>query len=273
MSEPVSYPNGRCCVFQPFDNGDFDKRFEDILVPAIVAAGMEPYRVDRDLGAVIPVETLHQEIKSAVVCVADITTRNPNVMYELGYAIAADKDVIIISGPSGEKYPFDIQHRGILPYQVGSSSDFKRLEEALTAKLKSTLDRQRKTTAITTAPLVRSSHGLQPHELTALALLLANSDSVDDVVGANWLKQEMRKAGITEAGTRLAMARLKKLGYTNIEWRSQYEETYVVYLLTEAGEEWLLENQSLLVLQTNQLGDEASKASKKEFRTDEEIPF
>src|ERR1039458_9292782 len=113
---PKDYSNGRCCVFQPFDKGDFDKRFDDVLTPAIEAADLEPYRVDRDAGSVIPVDTLHREIRSATVCVADITTRNPNVMYELGYALAAGKDVVIISGPNAEKFPFDIQHRGILSY-------------------------------------------------------------------------------------------------------------------------------------------------------------
>lgn len=210
-----SYPNGRCCVFQPFDKGDFDKRFDDVLAPAIEAAGMQAYRVDRDLGSTIPVDTLHQEIRSAVICVADITTRNPNVMYELGYAIAAGKDVVIICGPSGEKFPFDIQHRGILTYSVGSTSDFNRLEQALTSKLIVILERQEKTIDIAAASPVKSSDGLQPHELTALALLLANSNSLEDTVSAAWLKQEMRKAGYSEAGTRLATAKLVKLGYAN----------------------------------------------------------
>jgi hypothetical protein len=58
--------NGRCCVFQPFDKGPHDKRYEDTIAPAIKLAGLEPYRVDRDEGAVIPVETLHEEIRSAV---------------------------------------------------------------------------------------------------------------------------------------------------------------------------------------------------------------
>ena len=63
--------NGRCCVFQPFDKGPHDKRYEDTVAPAIRATGLEPYRVDRDQGAVIPVETLHEEIRSATICLAD----------------------------------------------------------------------------------------------------------------------------------------------------------------------------------------------------------
>jgi hypothetical protein len=266
-------PNGRCCVFQPFDNkGDFDKRFDDVLTPAIVSAGMEPYRVDRDLGSIIPVDTLHQEIRSAVICVADITTRNPNVMYELGFAIAADKDVIIISGPTQEKFPFDIQHRGILSYATGSISDFRQLEEALTGKLKATLARQEKTIDIAAASPVKSSDGLQPHELTALALVLADSNSLEDTVSANWLKQEMRKAGYTETGTRLALARLVKLGYIRSEWKQEYEERFVVYGLTQEGEDWLLANQTLLQIQAA-----AAKPKKVAYADepikDEDIPF
>lgn len=129
-------PNGRCCVFQPFDSGgDFDKRFEDILVPAIEDSGMEPYRVDRDASAIIPMDTLHQVIRSSVVCLADITTRNANVMYELGYAIASNKDVVLISGHSSEKFPFDVQHRSIISYSTESTSDFEKLKNSITAKI------------------------------------------------------------------------------------------------------------------------------------------
>lgn len=39
---------GRCFVIQPFDKGAYDERYEDVLVPAIVGAGLVDYRVDRD---------------------------------------------------------------------------------------------------------------------------------------------------------------------------------------------------------------------------------
>lgn len=34
---------------QPFDKGVYDKRYEDVFAPAITAAGIDPYRVDRAL--------------------------------------------------------------------------------------------------------------------------------------------------------------------------------------------------------------------------------
>jgi hypothetical protein len=106
---------GRCCVFQPFDRGPHDKRFDDTVSPAILAAGLEPYRVDQDDRAIIVVDTLHEEIRSSTLCLADISTQNPNVMYELGYAIASGKDVVIICSTAGaNKFPFDIGHRLII---------------------------------------------------------------------------------------------------------------------------------------------------------------
>src|SRR4051812_15190669 len=104
------YPNGRCCVFQPFDKGPFDRRFGDTLAPAITEAGLEPYRVDKDPSSTIPIDTLHDEIRSATVCLADISNQNPNVMYELGFAIASGRDVVLLSVVGAPKFPFDIQH-------------------------------------------------------------------------------------------------------------------------------------------------------------------
>ena len=263
--KPKNYANGRCCVFQPFDKGDFDKRYDDVLAPAIEAADLEPYRVDRDAGSVIPVDTLHKEIKSATVCVADITTRNPNVMYELGYAIAAGKDVVIIAGPNPEKYPFDIQHRGILSYSGGSISDFIELGQNLSTKLDALLELRENTSEIAAASPVKESAGLQPHEFTALAMLLANSDATDDAVAVNWLKQEMQKAGYSDVGTRLALARLVQLGYVTSRRTSDgFENSWVVYSITEDGEAWLLENQAKLEVRLRPSHTEI---------TDDDIPF
>jgi hypothetical protein len=266
------YANGRCCVFQPFDKGDFDKRFDDVLAPAIEAADLEPYRVDRDAGSVIPVDTLHKEIKSATVCVADITTRNPNVMYELGYAIAAEKDVVIISGPNTEKFPFDIQHRGILPYTVGSISDFTQLGQKLTEKLSALLDLRKNASEIAAASPLKESAGLQPHELTALALLFANSEATNDAVAANWIKGEIKKAGYSDVGARLALARLLKLEYADCHWRNEGDERWAVYGVTEKGESWLLENQARLQVRAHSRSRPTDEIEAHEI-TDDDIPF
>jgi hypothetical protein len=106
----------KCFVIQPFESR-FDKRYDDVFAPAIVEAGLEPYRVDRDPGVSIPIEEIQAGIESSEACLAEISTDNPNVWFELGYAIASQREVVLIccSGERGDtRFPFDVQHRSII---------------------------------------------------------------------------------------------------------------------------------------------------------------
>lgn len=87
---------GTCFVIQPFDKGVFDKRYDDIVKPAITDAGLEPYRVDRDPSSNIVIDDIQNGIINAEVCLAEITTDNPNVWFELGFAIASGKEVVLV---------------------------------------------------------------------------------------------------------------------------------------------------------------------------------
>ena len=56
---------------QPFDaDGPYDKRYTDVIEPAVADAGLEPYRVDRDPSASIPIDKLEETIRTAAACVA-----------------------------------------------------------------------------------------------------------------------------------------------------------------------------------------------------------
>ena len=48
----------RCFVIQPFDRGVFEKRYREVFAPAIKDTGLEPYRVDRDPSAGIPINEI-----------------------------------------------------------------------------------------------------------------------------------------------------------------------------------------------------------------------
>src|SRR5580698_6596110 len=102
---PFSFPGEKptmqtlmptCFVIQPFDADKFDKRFEEVFSPAIQAAGLDPYRVDRDPSVDVPIDAIESGIRGAAVCLADITTDNPNVWYELGFAFAAGRPVVMV---------------------------------------------------------------------------------------------------------------------------------------------------------------------------------
>ena len=65
--EPFNYfaerlSMGTCFVMQPFDNGEYDKRYDDVIAPAIDDCDLEPYRVDRDPSVSIPIEEIETGI-------------------------------------------------------------------------------------------------------------------------------------------------------------------------------------------------------------------
>jgi hypothetical protein len=95
-----------CFVIQPFDKDKFDQRYTETFEPAIIAAGLEPYRVDRDPSVRIPIEQIEDGIRNSRICFAEITLDNPNVWYELGFAFASGKDVVMVT-EERQKFPFD----------------------------------------------------------------------------------------------------------------------------------------------------------------------
>jgi len=266
---------GRCCVFQPFDKGPYDKRYEDIIEPAIREADLEPYRVDRDDKAVIPIETLHEQIRSATICLADVTTNNANVMYELGFAIASSRDVVIIASTQRpERFPFDIQHRGIIEYTPDSVSDFDKLKEDITNKLKALLRAQEQVQEIVSASPVKSTQGLQPHQIAALAFVMANREAEAGVVPAYTIRQNMTNAGYTELATSLALTQLSRLGFVEtIEDHIMNDEPFFRYRLLAAGEDWLLENERRFELRLSERPPRHQRTTFEQGITDDDVPF
>ena len=131
-----------CFVIQPYDGGDFDNRYDDIIKPALESCGIEAYRVDRDPYVEIAVSVIEERIRDATLVIAEISVDNPNVWFELGYAMALEKPVIMLCDNMYRtgKFPFDISHRNVLVYRSGSIRDFKdcleKLKERIAAKLK-----------------------------------------------------------------------------------------------------------------------------------------
>ena len=74
----------------------------------------DTYRVDNDDLVIVPIDTIEEKIKASTICVADITMNNPNVWYEVGFALASNKTTILIcSDERTDDFPFDIRQRKI----------------------------------------------------------------------------------------------------------------------------------------------------------------
>ena len=97
---------------------DFNRIYDDYLVPALTAAGLDVFRADEEQRAGDIRTDMFQELLVADLVVADLTLDNPNVWYELGvrHALRA-RGVILVQGPRPTQ-PFDIYTDRKLRYRL-----------------------------------------------------------------------------------------------------------------------------------------------------------
>ena len=239
-----------CFIIQPFDGGPYDKRCDDVFVPAIGDTGLQPYRVDRDPFASIPIDQIEAGIRAASVCLADITEDNPNVWFELGYTIAARKDVVLVCSDKRTKpFPFDVQHRSIIKYSTESSRDFEELRCKITERIRALLTKQEKLGNLEAVSPVADVEGLNQQEIVALVAIGQNLDTPDGLVSAYIIRQDMEKSGFTRIATTLALTSLLRKRLVEASELQDYQsDPYMAYRLEASGMDWLLKNQDHLVL-------------------------
>jgi hypothetical protein len=240
-----------CFMIQPFDNGKYDKRFEDIYKPAIVAAGFEPYRVDYDASVLVPIDAIEKGISEAAMCLADISLDNPNVWYELGYAFASKRPVIMVCSDerAGKKYPFDIQHRTIIPYTAEAPSDFMKLQEAITTRMRATADRADMLDQIATSAPATSIDGLSAVDMAVIAVIAGDVSHPAGAVVLHGAKSDAERAGITGLGFNIAMRKLENRGFiTSQDVHDEMGESYAGISITPKGWRWIELNESQFVL-------------------------
>ena len=121
-----SFPRGQyrptgplCFVLMPFGTKtdaagrvtNFDKVYQNIIVPAVMQAGLEPVRADEEkIGGTIH-KPMFERLMLCHYAVADITGANPNVFYELGIRHALRPRSTAIIFVEGTVIPFDIALR------------------------------------------------------------------------------------------------------------------------------------------------------------------
>ena len=235
-----------CFVIQPFDKGRFDKRFDDVFSPAITECGLTPYRVDRDPNVTIPIEDIESGIRSSTVCLAEITLDNPNVWFELGFAFAMNRPVVLLCSDERETgFPFDVQHRAIIRYSSESTSDFNSLQERIVERLKVILEKGESLAKISSSSALAPVEGLSQQELITLAALAENLAHSADVVVPYQIYREVEAAGFTKMAVVIGLKSLfmKKLIISEIVLDRDSGENYTGYSITEAGWEWILRNQ------------------------------
>ncbi|WP_342644898.1 hypothetical protein [Mucilaginibacter sp. CSA2-8R] len=242
----------RCFVIQPFDKDRFDQRFADTYAPAISTAGLEPYRIDSDPGVRIPIEDIEKGIANSAICFADITIDNPNVWYELGFAFACGKDVVMVcSDERAGSFPFDIRHKTIINYKTRSVSDFQALSVAITNRITALLNQSKKVKSLHTVQ-ASNSDGLGGHEIAAILIIAENQFTSLDTMSVYNLKIKMEQAKYDGFATGIALKTLESKQLVATSEESDYNsqgELYMVCKLTDIGIKWVLSNASKYIKQ------------------------
>ncbi len=115
-----------CFVLMPFGQKpdaagtmiDFDAVYQTLIRPAIEEAGLEPLRADDERTGGIIHKPMFERLILCEFAVADLTTANANVFYELGvrHAVRPYSTVPIYSATA--RLPFDVNFLRTFPYQI-----------------------------------------------------------------------------------------------------------------------------------------------------------
>ena len=141
MSKPL------CFVLMPFGKKpgaggaviDFDAVYKELIAPAISEAGLEPLRADEEMTGGIIHKPMFERLILCEYAVADLTTANANVFYELGVRHAVRQwSTVLLFAEGSIQLPFDVAPLRAMPYRLspdGKPADLDVIKPALVERL------------------------------------------------------------------------------------------------------------------------------------------
>ena len=105
-------------VIMPFE-AEFDDVYTTIkqtVESSTITQSGRCFRLDESRPAGRITDRLLSELRAAKFCIADVTGSKPNVMWELGFAMALAKPTIVLT-ESGSELPFDIKDMQRIEYR------------------------------------------------------------------------------------------------------------------------------------------------------------
>lgn len=136
----INVQKPKAFVIMKFDEA-FSSVYEEIMVPICRNMGLEPYRADEVYKPGIIMDDVIRGIVESEILIADITPaqHTENVYYEVGYAHALSKEVILLAR-KGFQLPFDVSSYRVIFYddisKRGKNTVEQKLKKHLTNILK-----------------------------------------------------------------------------------------------------------------------------------------
>ncbi|HET6891936.1 MAG TPA: nucleoside 2-deoxyribosyltransferase [Pyrinomonadaceae bacterium] len=167
-------------VLMPFDTS-FDDIYKFGIKGAAEDAGAYAERVDEQIFGEGILERVFNQINKADVVVADMTGRNPNVFYEVGYAHALGRIVFLLTQNASD-IPFDLKHHQHTVY----GGKIETLRKELATKIEWAIRESRKAqTTSQKAPYEISTRdiyllpGLSSEQTPVVLTIIANGQVQD----------------------------------------------------------------------------------------------
>lgn len=130
-----------CFVIMPFGKKpdatgriiNFDQVYENFIKPVIEESGLESIRADQEMMGGIIHKPMYERLILCDFAIADLTTANANVFYELGIRYTAKPYTTFSIFETGTKIPFDLVDVRCFPYTIVEDeiSELESKKEAL----------------------------------------------------------------------------------------------------------------------------------------------
>lgn len=141
-SKTKEEPLKKCFVIMPisdvdgYPKGHFDRVYKHIIEPACRLVGYEPIRADETSKTNVIIVDILKNILACDMAICDLSARNPNVFYELGFRQAFNKKTVLMKDEKTNR-PFDISAIRSFEYQSSLRIDLvneaiEKLAKALT---------------------------------------------------------------------------------------------------------------------------------------------
>ena len=112
-------------VLMPFED-QFQTIYYNVIKPVVESLGYPISKDDENVSIGNVIEQIQGSIRDALLVVADVSGKNPNVFYELGYAHGFEQNVLIITTNKND-VPFDISHIRFFEYSY--DPNFSKLKD------------------------------------------------------------------------------------------------------------------------------------------------
>lgn len=193
MSRPL------CFVLMPFGKKsdpsgstiDFDAVYQKMIKPAIHDAGLEPIRADEEQAGGIIHKPMFERLILCEYAVADLTTANANVFYEMGVRHAVRPRSTVLIFAERTRLPFDLMPMRGLPYRLTSSGEPADVEDGRRALAKSLEDARE---ATIDSPVYQLVEGFRPPDIARLKTDVFR----ERVAYSQSIKEQLREARLQD---------------------------------------------------------------------------